>query len=155
MNTPHVIKMTIVLADDHNLTRQGIRRLLEDDDRFEVIGEATDGEEAIDVTANLKPDILITDYKMPGASGTQVTKKVRELSPTTRIIVLTMFGLETYVYSVIAAGATGYVLKGSGLQNLDTAIREVYEGRIYLSPPLTKELVNAYQIRTGKPALTW
>ncbi len=145
--------ISIVLADDHNMIRQGIRRLLEDAGGFDIIGEASNGIEAVELVSKLHPEVLITDFKMPGLDGMQVTRQVRESSPDTKVIVLTMYGLETYVYSALSAGASGYVLKSSGVQDLDIAIHEVMQGNIFLSPPITKEAIEAYRIKTNKPPI--
>ncbi len=129
----------ILIADDHKLVRQGIRRLLEAEADFEIVGEANDGVEAVEKTAELKPDILITDLKMPRLGGIKVTERVRESSPDTRIIILSMYQEKAYVAAALNAGARGYVLKKSSTDVLVDAIRAVARGQRFLSPPLLEE----------------
>jgi YesN/AraC family two-component response regulator len=110
--------ITIVLADDHRMVRQGLRGLLEDETDLRVVGEAADGTEAVEVTARLKPDILVTDLKMPGLGGIQVIARVRELSPGTGVVILSMYGIQVYVDAALRAGARGYVVKKSASDGL-------------------------------------
>jgi DNA-binding NarL/FixJ family response regulator len=127
---------TIVLVDDHQILRQGVRNLLEDDPDLKVIGEAADGKEGIELTERLKPDILISDLMMKGLNGIDVTREVRKRSPDTRIIILSMYDDDGYVNQAMREGAMGYVLKGSGIDELLTAIRNVLAGSIYLGTRL-------------------
>jgi DNA-binding NarL/FixJ family response regulator len=151
-----LIDMTrILLADDHKIVRQGVRRLLEDIDGFKIVGEAADGVSALEMVTELKPDILVTDLRMPKMSGIEVTRKVKELYPEIKVLVLSMYGAEAYVYSALSAGASGYVLKDSGIHNLDDAIHRIILGGRYLSPPITRKKVEAYCARNRKPELTW
>jgi DNA-binding NarL/FixJ family response regulator len=153
-NNNHENRITIVLADDHTIVRQGIRRLLEDKQEFEVTGEAADGEEALKLLAELHPDVLVTDIRMPKKDGIEVVREAKECCPKTKVIVLSMYGSEAYVYSALRAGASGYVLKIRGVQDLDIAIQEVMRGKRFLSEPITEETVEAYRVRTKKPPLT-
>jgi DNA-binding NarL/FixJ family response regulator len=127
---------TIVLVDDHQILRQGVRNLLEDDPDLKVIGEAADGKEGIELTERLKPDILISDLMMKGLNGIDVTREVRKRSPDTRIIILSMYDDDGYVNQAMREGAMGYVLKGAGIDELLTAIRNVLSGSIYLGSRL-------------------
>jgi len=127
----------IVLADDQKSVRQGVRGWLEDEQGFKVVGEASDGAEAVEVTSRQKPDILVTDLKMPRLDGIEVTKRVRELSPDTRVIILSMYGNKVYVDAAFKAGAWGYVLKKFSTDGLTDAIRTVAGGRAYLSPSIS------------------
>ncbi|MBI4285743.1 MAG: response regulator transcription factor [Chloroflexi bacterium] len=138
----------IVLADDHKIVRQGIRSLLETDAKFQVVGESADGVEAVKLAETLKPDVLITDLLMSGMNGIEVARQVHQRFPQTKVIVLSMYGSEAYVLEALRAGASGYVLKGSGLDDLEQAITGVVAGRRYLSPPLTEESIEAYRQRT-------
>jgi DNA-binding NarL/FixJ family response regulator len=130
--------LKIVLADDHILVRQGLKRLLEDEPNFEVIGEVGDGDEAVEITSRLKPDILVTDLKMPRLDGIKVTQQVRRLSPNTRVIILSMYGVSLYVDAAFKAGACGYVIKKSSADGLIKAIRTVAAGKSYVSPSITQ-----------------
>ena len=129
---------TIVLADDHRMVRQGLRGLLEDETDLRVVGEAADGIEAVEITARLRPDILVTDLKMPGLGGIEVTARVRELSPATGIVILSMYGIQVYVDAALSAGARGYVVKKSVADGLIDAVRTVAAGGSYLSPLIAR-----------------
>lgn len=127
----------VVLADDQKSVRQGVRDWLEDEPDFQIIGEARDGVEAVDLTSELKPDILVTDLKMPRLDGIGVTERVRQLSPDTRIIILSMYGDRLYVDAAFKAGAMGYILKKSSADGLLDALRTVADGKKYLSPSIS------------------
>ncbi|MBI4287281.1 MAG: response regulator transcription factor [Chloroflexi bacterium] len=134
----------IVLAEDHHIVRKGLHALLEAESDFKVVGEASDGIEAVELTERLKPDVLVCDLIMPGQNGQEVTRKVVHDSPQTRVIILSMYDKEAYVLDALKAGARAYVLKGSAADELVKAIREVLAGRRYLSPPLSERAVDAY-----------
>jgi DNA-binding NarL/FixJ family response regulator len=151
-NNHHKSRITIVLADDHEIVRQGIRRLLED--KFEVTGEAADGEEALKLLAKLHPDVLVTDMRMPKKDGIEIAREAKQCCPKTKVLILSIYGSEAYVYSALRAGASGYVLKSSGVQDLDIAIQEVMRGKRFPSEPITEETIEAYRVRTKKPPLT-
>jgi DNA-binding NarL/FixJ family response regulator len=128
--------ITIVLVDDHKMVRDGIKRLLEDEPGLVVVGEAENGADGIQQAAMLQPDVLVTDLMMNGLNGIDVCREVRKISPATRIIILTMYSDPGYVNQSIKGGAQGYVVKGSGIDELITAIRKVTSGEWYLSPIL-------------------
>ncbi len=132
--------ITIVLVDDHKMVRDGIRRLLEDEPDLRVVGEAENGSGGIQKAERLKPDVLITDLMMDGLNGIDVSREVRRNSPTTRIIILTMYDDPGYVHQGMKAGASGYVIKGSGIDELIAAIRTVSSGAWYLSPAMQDRL---------------
>ncbi len=131
--------ITIVLVDDHKIVRQGIKGLLEDEPDFRVIGEAANGTEGIELVENLKPDILISDLMMEGLNGIDVTREVRKRSPETKTIILSMYNDSGYVRRALKEGAKGWVLKGSGIAELVTAIRRVALGERYLSPSISEK----------------
>ena len=137
--------ITIVLADDHQIVRQGIRTLLEDEPDLHVIGEAADGIEAARLVKSLQPDILVVDLKMPGLNGIEVTRQAREHSPKTGVVILSMYRSKAYVLEVLNAGAKGYVVKESTSDELVRAIHEADDGHIYLSPPLSEEAIEIYK----------
>lgn len=137
----------IVLADDHRIVRQGIRSLLEAEEDFCIAGEAADGTEAVRVIEEQQPDIAVLDLQMPGLNGIQVARKVPEVSPKTRVVILSMHNSEMYVISALDAGASGYVLKDTGVEHLVTAIREVHAGRDYLSAPFSRDKLERYRQR--------
>ena len=121
----------IVLADDHNVARAEIRSLLEDEAEFSVVGEASNGDEAVEITRKLKPYLLISDLKMPYLDGVGVIEQVKQLSPDTRIIILSMYGDPSHVDAAFKAGARGYVLKKYCVDELVEAIWTVLSGKTY------------------------
>ena len=136
--------VTILLADDHHVMRQGLRMLLEAQEDFRVVAEAGDGLEAVKLVERLKPHVLIVDLMMPGINGLEVARQVSHHSPQTRIIVLSMYGNEPYVLEALRNGAVGYVLKDADAAELLRAVHEVAAGRRYLSPPLSEHAIEAY-----------
>lgn len=143
----------IVLADDHQIVRQGVKALLENESDFEVVGEAGDGTTALAITGKLKPDILVADLMMPGLNGLEVTRRVGKASPDTKVVILSMYMNEPYVIEALRNGAYGYVLKESNIADLARAIREVSAGRHYLSPPLSERAIEAYLEKTRGASL--
>jgi two-component system, NarL family, response regulator NreC len=145
-------KHCIVVADDHQLVRQGIRSLLEREQDFAVVGEAGDGREAVRLTEKLSPDILVTDLIMPALNGMEVVNQVRRRSPKTNVVVLSMHRNEAYVLECLRHGAAAFVLKDSSAADLVKAIREVRAGRRYLSPPFSDSAIDAYLSKAkGEP----
>lgn len=145
----------IIIADDHVLLRQGIRNVLELEEDLKVIGEAGDGEQAVQQVALLLPDILLLDINMPKMNGLEVIRRVIEQQGTVRIIVLTMHDDENYVLEVIKAGAVGYLLKDIEPGMLVKAIRAVHEGESFIYPSLAKKLfgeINRQHIRNQEAA---
>jgi two-component system, NarL family, response regulator NreC len=143
----------IVLADDHQIVRQGVKALLENESDFAVVGEAGDGTTALAITGKLKPDILVADLMMPGLNGLEVTRRVGKASPDTKVVILSMYMNEPYVIEALRNGAYGYVLKESNIADLARAIREVSAGRHYLSPPLSERAIEAYLEKTRGASL--
>jgi DNA-binding NarL/FixJ family response regulator len=135
---------TIVLADDHPIVRRGLRTLLETERGLQIVGEAGDGLEAVHLVESLQPDVLIVDVLMPGLSGLEVTRQVSQRTAKTRVIVLSMYANEAYVLEALRNGASGYVLKDSGITDLVQAVRDVVAGRRYLSAPLSERAIAAY-----------
>lgn len=140
--------ITIVLADDHHIVRQGVKALLESEPGFSVVGEASDGLRAVNLVSSLKPSILIADLMMPGLNGLEVTRQSGKVSPHTRVIILSMYLNEPYVIEALQNGAFGYVLKECNVSDLIHAIREVAGGRHYLSPPLSERAIEVYLEKT-------
>ncbi len=138
------MSVAIVLADDHQVVRHGLRALLEAEPDLWVVGEASDGLEAVRLVEQLKPDLLVVDLMMPGLSGLEVIRQARDRSPASRVIVLSMYRSEPYVLEALRNGADGYVLKESSMGELVQGIREVLAGRRFLSPPLSQRAVDAY-----------
>jgi DNA-binding NarL/FixJ family response regulator len=135
---------TILLADDHQIVRQGLRALLEAEPDFSVVGEAADGLEVVPLVEDLQPDVLLLDLTMPGMSGLDIIRQVARRSPRTRIVILSMHANEAYVVDALRRGAVGYVLKDSGIDYLVNSMREVVAGRISLSPLLRDRAIASY-----------
>jgi two-component system response regulator NreC len=136
--------ISILLADDHHIVRQGLRALLEAEPDFHVLGEAADGLEAVQLVERLQPDVLLVDVMMPGLGGLEATRQVRERFPKTQVVVLSMHSNEAYVLQALRNGALGYVLKDSNAADLIKAVREAASGQRYLSPPLSDYIIDAY-----------
>ncbi len=145
--------ISIILADDHHIVRQGFKSLLESEEGFSVIAEAGDGHEAVKATTRLKPDVLVADLMMPGLNGLEVTRQVKKVSPQTKVILLSMYMDEPYVIEALQNGACGYVLKECDISDLVKAIREVTAGRHYLSSPLSELAIVAYKEKTKGASL--
>jgi two-component system, NarL family, response regulator NreC len=136
--------VTVALADDHVVVRQGLRLLLESDPEFVVVGEAADGIEALELVRRRKPKVLIADLMMPGLDGLETTRRLARLKLDTRVIILTMYGDEAYLLDALGSGAAGYVVKESAGADLFQAIRDVVAGRRYLSPLLSEVFTRRY-----------
>ena len=136
--------VTVVLADDHVVVRQGLRALLESDPRVVIVGEAADGLEAVELVRRRKPTVLITDLMMPGLDGLATTRKLSHLKSDTRVIILSMYGDQAYVLEALKSGAAGYVVKESCGAELFEAIRVVVAGRRYLSPAVSETSIGSY-----------
>ena len=137
-------KIRIVLADDHALIRSGIATLLHGSVDIEVVGEASDGEEAIERVKDLHPDVLVIDLSMPKLSGLDAIKIITKRFPATRVIVLTMHENEEYVYQILRSGAGGYVLKSAGKEELSSAIRAVAGGEKFFSPRVSQIMAEGF-----------
>jgi len=132
-------RITVLLADDHHLVRRGFRRILEDDPTIEVVGEASSGDEAIDLAASLKPDVVIMDCAMPGTSGLAATKRILEQRPSVAILMLSMHSEDTLVRQAIDAGARGYMLKSALDLDLAGAIKRAAAGETVIDAGLARQ----------------
>lgn len=141
----------IVLADDHALVRAGIRVLIEQIPGLEVVGEAGDGHAALELVRDLQPDVLLTDIAMGAPSGLEVAARVARDFPEVKVIILSMHANEEYVMEALRHGAAGYLLKDSAAVELERALQTVGEGRTYLSPVISRRVIDAYVGRTGAP----
>jgi DNA-binding NarL/FixJ family response regulator len=142
--------MTVVLADDHPVVRQGVRRLLEREE-FEILGEASDGLEAIGLAEQLRPDVVVLDIAMPTLNGIGAVREIAKVSPRTKIILLTMYIEEHNILDALRAGAKGCVSKTQAAEHLLQAIREVCAGGVYLSPSVSGSVVQGYLANTELP----
>src|ERR1700680_1991164 len=134
--------ISIILADDHPIVRRGMRALLESEPNFSIMGVAADGLETVRLTERLKPDVLVLDLMMPGLSGLEALRILRERSPRTRIVILSMYTSSAFIAQALQNGAIGYVLKGCTEEDLVRAVREAAAGRRFLSPPVTEIAIN-------------
>ena len=140
----------IMIADDHPLVRSGLRALLERDGEFQVIAEAADGYEAIDLAVLHKPDVILLDVGMPRLSGPDAAQSISQKLPAARIVMLSMHSDEAYVLRALKAGARGYLLKASPEADVIAAIRAVASGNAYFSPSITKLLVEEYVVEARR-----
>jgi DNA-binding NarL/FixJ family response regulator len=131
----------VLLADDHELVRAGIRSLLEKISNVEIVGEVGDGREAIRLVEEHEPDVLLTDIAMPGMNGLEVTRHLTKTFPRVRVVILSMYSDEEHLYLALRAGAAGYLPKAAARQELIFAIRAVAQGDTYLSPPISNPVI--------------
>ena len=143
-------KIRVVLADDHTFVRRAIRQALESAEDIEVLGEASDGNMALQLVEELKPDIALLDIQMPGQSGIDVTRQIKAHFPNVRILILTAYDEDPYVFAVLQAGADGYLLKTLDVDDLIRAVRAVHRGESTLSPEITEMVLK--QLKSGRPA---
>jgi NarL family two-component system response regulator LiaR len=132
----------VLLAEDHVITRQGIRRVLEDASGIRVVGEAGDGEEAVALAAEAQPDVVIMDIAMPRLNGIEATKQIRAARPTTAVLILSAYDDDEYVFGLLEAGAAGYLLKTVSGDELIRAVRAVFEGEPVLDPVVARKVID-------------
>jgi|YNPNPStandDraft_1061719.scaffolds.fasta_scaffold20081_3 two-component system response regulator NreC len=137
-------KIRVLLADDHAVLRAGLRALLNAQPDIEVVGEAGDGAQAVQLARALTPDIALLDISMPGLDGLAAVQQIRRLCSSTRVVVLTMHEEEGFLRQVLDAGGTGYVLKRAAETELLTAIRAAYRGEAFVDPAMTRSLIQGY-----------
>jgi DNA-binding NarL/FixJ family response regulator len=142
-------RIRILIADDHAVLRTGLRMLIGSQRDLEVVGEASDGDEAVRKAAALRPDVALVDISMPGSSGIKAIERIREAAPATRVLVLTMHDMPAYLRAALAAGASGYVDKRAADSALLAAIRDVSRGRTALDPTLAASVVQSGLRRRG------
>ena len=144
------MSLSILLADDHPVVRQGLRLLLEAEPDFVVIGETGDGLAVPALVRELLPDVLVLDLMLPGLGGLEVTRRVHREAPKTQVVILSMHANAAYVAEALESGAAAYVLKKSTAEALATAIRAAAQGHTYLSAPVTWEMVEAHRRQAGR-----
>lgn len=140
-------KIRVLIADDHRLVRAGVRSLLEGHADVEVVGEAGSGWEAIELATRLQPDVILMDIAMGDLSGLEATQEIRERNPCINVLALTMHDREEYFFAMLKAGALGYVLKESEPYELLAAIRAVHRGEAFLTPSVTKAVLEDYLVQ--------
>jgi len=155
---PDTLPIRVLIADDHALFRQGVLRLLDTASDIQVVGEAASGTEALRLVEDLAPDIVLLDVSMPGPSGVEVARVVKTTSPRTRVIIVTVFTNEEFLFEAIKAGAMGYLLKDSSPEELIRAVRVVAQGEGLIAPAMAgkifKEFARAADTREAAPLVT-
>jgi DNA-binding NarL/FixJ family response regulator len=137
-------KISIVLAEDHTILREGLKALLSSDPKFEIIGEAEDGREAVRCVEKLGPDLILMDLSMPRMSGMDAIREIKKRYPEIKIIALTVHKTEEYLHTTLQAGADGYVLKDATRDELVMAIKNVMRGKSFLSPGVSEKVIEGY-----------
>ena len=135
-------KIKVLLAEDHVIVREGTRELIQHEPDMEVIGEASDGEEAIELADKLRPDVVIMDIAMPKLNGIEATKRIKALRPTTAVLILTAYDNDQYIFALVEAGAAGYLLKNERGRELIDAVRAVYAGESVLYPTVARRILD-------------
>ena len=141
------MSIRVLVADDQSMVRAGFRMLLSGEPDIEVVAEASDGLEAVDKTARYSPSVVLMDIRMPELDGLEATRRILAAEPATRILILTTFDLDEYVYEALRAGASGFLLKDAGADELLHAVRVVAAGEALLSPSITRRLIEDYARR--------
>lgn len=141
MKTDKKKSIRVVLADDHAVVRKGVREFLEEDPAIRVVGEANDGEEALALAARERPDIALLDIQMPRLNGLETTRRLKKEFPNVRVLIVTAYDDDPYIFAALQAGASGYLLKSSSSDELIHAVHAIAEGETALSPVVAKKLV--------------
>lgn len=144
-------QITVILADDHALVRSGIRDFLQQDESLQIIAEAGNGDQALALAQSLRPDVLVLDIQMPGKTGIEVAKAVREIGLNMGILILTAYDDEPYILGALQAGANGYVLKTAEPDELVAAVHAVFEGKSVLHPDLMQKMIQHFVTRVAAP----
>lgn len=144
-------KMKVLIVDDHVIVREGLRALLETQPDIKIVGEAANGQEALNKVVEVKPDIVLMDITMPGINGLEATRQIKQRNPDVKILVLTVHEGDEYFFKMLTAGASGYFVKGGSSNELVSAMRIVRQGDVYLCPTVAKKLLGEYlqRVRTG------
>jgi two-component system invasion response regulator UvrY len=142
--------ISVLLVDDHDLVRSGIRRMLEDAPGIKVVGEACSGEDALKISRELKPNVVLMDVKMPGIGGLEATRKLIRSDPEIKIIIVTVYSNDLFPTRFIQAGALGYITKGASMEEMIQAIRTVFSGQRYISPEIANRIALKSLTDSGK-----
>jgi DNA-binding NarL/FixJ family response regulator len=135
---------SVLIADDQALVRVGLRKILENEPETTVVGEAVNGEDAVTAAGRLRPDVVLMDIRMPVLDGIEATRRIVRAQPDTRVLILTTFGLDTYVYDALRAGASGFMLKDAPPEEISAAIRIVASGEALLAPTVTRAVIEEF-----------
>jgi DNA-binding NarL/FixJ family response regulator len=144
------MSVRVVIADDQALVRVGLRGIIDSEPGLAVVGEAATGRQAVDAVRRARPDVVLMDIRMPDTDGIEATRRITELTPDTKVLVLTTFDLDEYVFAALHAGASGFLLKDALPDQLLTAVRTVAAGEALLAPTATRRLINAF-VRQAPP----
>jgi DNA-binding NarL/FixJ family response regulator len=142
---------SVLIADDQALVRMGLRKVFETEPDMTVAGEAADGEEAVAAVRRLRPDVILMDIRMPALDGIEATRRITADQPDARIVILTTFGLDTYVYESLRAGASGFMLKDAPPEEITAAVRVVAAGDALLAPSVTRSVIEEFARRPPEP----
>ena len=134
----------ILVVDDHTIVRQGLKALLEAQPDFQVVGEADNGREAVKKAQELSPEVVIMDIAMPILNGLEATRQIKRVLPETKVIALTMYNDEEYVFQILKSGASGYLIKETAVNELITAIRSIRMGNPFFSPAISRKIMESY-----------
>jgi len=146
-----VAKIKVLIADDHAVVREGTRRILQQEPEIEVVAEAGDGEEAIRLATSYKPDVAIMDIAMPVMDGIEATRQIKRLCPDTAVLILSAYDDDQFVFSLLEAGAAGYLLKSVRGRELTDAVLAVHAGESVLHPSVARKVLNRFVPASGKP----
>ena len=148
------MSIRIILADDHKITRQGLHSLIDENNDMEVLAEAENGRDAVELARSLNPDVIIMDVSMPDLNGVEATRQIIQENQNVRVIALSMHSDTLFVSEMLKSGASGYLLKDCAFQELEQAIRTVVEGKAYLSPSISGVVVEDYLQRLSKAEMS-
>jgi len=137
-------RIRVLIAEDHTIVRQGLSALLRGEADIEVVGEASDGAEATEMAKRLVPDVVLMDVAMKNLNGLDATRNIKKLFPLMKVLVLTMYDNEEMIFQILKAGASGYLVKDSAMTDLVSAIRAIHQGDSYLSPSISKKVIEEY-----------
>jgi DNA-binding NarL/FixJ family response regulator len=143
---------SVLIADDQALVRVGLRKILEAEPETTVVEEVEDGEDAVAAARRLRPDVVLMDIRMPVLDGIEATRRIVRTQPSTRVLILTTFGLDTYVYDALRAGASGFMLKDAPPEEIAAAVRIVASGEALLAPAVTRSVIEEFVRREPAPA---
>ena len=142
---------SVLIADDQALVRMGLRKVFETEPDMTVAGEASDGEEAVAAVRRLQPDVILMDIRMPALDGIEATRRITAARPDAKVVILTTFGLDTYVYESLRAGASGFMLKDAPPEEITAAVRVVAAGDALLAPSVTRSVIEEFARRPPEP----
>jgi DNA-binding NarL/FixJ family response regulator len=142
---------TVLIADDQALVRVGLRKILDSEPEITVVGEASDGQDTIAAARRLRPDVVVMDIRMPVLDGIEATRRIVRAQPATRVLILTTFGLDGYIYDALRAGASGFMLKDAPAEEIAAAVRIIASGEALLAPAVTRTVIEEFARHPSPP----